>query len=358
MSRSNKEVSLDEIYNSQVLIVDDEAMNVSAITDLLYAEGYLNITGETNPLTALEQYENKPFDLLLLDINMPIIDGFEVMAKVKQINKPITPPILILTALNTQAICNRALSQGASDFIFKPFDFQETLNRIKNLLTLHLTKKHLDELNKNLELKVQEKTQELMQTKLKVVEHLGFAAEYRDNETAAHTIRVGEYSKLLALHYGLSEDRAELLHRAAPLHDIGKIGIPDNILLKPGKFTPPEWEVMKTHTTIGGEILAKDTDPLIVMARTIALSHHERWDGTGYPNGISGQDIPIEGRIVMIADVFDALTMVRPYKRAWTLEETITQIKKDSGGLFDPDLVKLFLTLIDEFIAIRKKHLD
>lgn len=347
-----------ELYQSQILIIDDEPMNVDIMTDLLETEGYENITSETNPIKGLNLYEKRSFDIILLDINMPELDGFGVMKKIKFMNKPLVPPILILTALHRQEICNRALESGATDFINKPFNSDEALNRIKNLLNSYHTKKHLIEINDNLENLVNIRTKELIESKLKVIQHLGFAAEYRDTETAAHTIRVGEYSRLLGKKLGLENKMVDLLHQAAPLHDIGKIGIPDAILLKPGKFEPDEWKIMKTHTSIGAEILENDNDPLIVMARSIALNHHEKWNGKGYPNGLSGNNIPIEGRIVMLADVYDALTMVRPYKAAWTTEETIAFIKKESGTSFDPDIVHLFLGIINDFLTIRQECLD
>ncbi len=347
-----------EYYSSRILIIDDEPMNVELISDLLEDDGYLDISSSNDPLEGLELYKQHDFDIILLDINMPKLDGFGVMAEIKQINKLLTPPILVLTALHDQKVCNRALKSGATDFIYKPFNPEEAINRVKNLLTTHIIKKQMIDVNNNLENLVDARTQELMDTKLKVIEHLGFAAEYRDTDTAAHTIRVGEYARLLAESLGLDKETTDLLHHAAPLHDIGKIGIPDAILLKPGKFEPDEWTIMQTHSQIGAEILENDNDPLIVMARTIALTHHEKWNGKGYPNKISGEDIPIEGRIVMLADVYDALTMVRPYKKAWTVEETIALIKEESGTSFDPNIVTHFLALVDDFVEVRNQHQD
>ncbi len=346
------------LSQSKILIIDDEPMNLSLMIDLLECEGYEYIVAETNPEKGLILYEKKEFDILLLDINMPGLDGFEVMQKIKEMNKEMTPPILVLTASHQQEICNRALESGATDFISKPFNSDEALNRIKNLLYSYHTKKQLISMNCNLENLVKLRTHELTESKLKVIQHLGFAAEYRDTETAAHTIRVGEYSRLLGQKLRLDSDMVDLLHQSAPLHDIGKIGIPDAILLKPGKFEPEEWEIMKTHASIGAEILENDNDPLIVMARSIALTHHEKWNGQGYPCGLSGNKIPIEGRIVMLADVYDALTMIRPYKTAWTTEETITFIKKESGISFDPEIVHQFLNVSNEFAEIRKEYLD
>lgn len=339
-------------FLSMILVVDDEPQNVELLTELLSHEGYQNILCETDPEKALSFYNHIDFDLILLDIKMPKIDGFEVMAQIEQINKPLSPPILVMTAQKDQKLCNRALSCGGTDFIYKPFDSEEALNRINNLLVAHNYRKRLSNNNINLEYQVQHRTKALLDTQLKVIKHLGSAAEFRDNETAAHTMRVGEYSKLLARGYGLNSKTAELILHAAPLHDIGKIGIPDSILFKPGKLTPDEWEIMKTHTSIGAKILEKDEEPLIKLAHSIALSHHEKFNGEGYPNGLSGNNIPIEGRIVMLADVYDALTMKRPYKPAWSIADTTKFIKQSSGSQFDPDLVALFLTLQDDFIEI------
>ena len=307
---------------------------------------------------ALENYKQNTYDLILLDINMPELDGLSFIQEVKKINKPLLPPILVLTGLRDQTICNQALESGATDFIYKPFNFSEAINRIKNLLSAHINKKRLIELNENLEQTVVARTQQLMDTKLKVIQHLGYAAEYRDTETASHTIRVGEYSRLLGQQLGLDNKTIELLHRAAPLHDIGKIGIPDAILLKPARLEADEWKTMQDHSIIGAQILEDDDDPLIVMARTIALTHHEKFNGQGYPDGLTGEDIPIVGRIVMLADVYDALSMVRPYKEAWTNDKIIELIKKESGTSFDPHIVEIFLSLVDEFSEIRQKLID
>jgi len=353
-----KTISIQELKNSQILVVDDEAGNLEIARELLEEEGYIQVTTELSSIKAIELYKNKRFDLLLLDLNMPEMNGFEVMSALADIPRDSPAPILILTALNDQMTCNQALSSGATDFLSKPFNLQEALNRIQNILLSHHYQKKLFNINELLEQQVKVRTQELLDSKLKVIQHLGFAAEYRDTETAAHTIRVGEYSRVLGEKLGLDEQFIKLLNHAAPLHDIGKIGIPDAVLLKPGGFDAGEWSIMKGHAAIGGKILENDDDPLIKMARTIALTHHEKWNGSGYPNGLKGLNIPIEGRIVMLADVFDALMMERPYKKEWTIEETVCLIKKESGVSFEPKLVDLFLTVVDEFIEIRQGYKD
>jgi putative two-component system response regulator len=210
-----------------------------------------------------------------------------------------------------------------------------------------------------LEQVVYERTREIRETRLQVVQRLGRAAEYRDNETGRHILRMSHMSALLAAQCsGWTEDDAEVLLHASPMHDIGKIGIPDAILLKPGKLTPEEWKIMQTHTTIGGDILSGDTSDLLRMAREIALSHHEKWDGSGYPLGLAGEAIPLTGRIVALADVFDALTSQRPYKNAWSIEDTLQLIRSEAGGHFDPQLVVLFLELIPEVLAIRDRYAE
>jgi len=212
--------------------------------------------------------------------------------------------------------------------------------------------------NKTLEKRVQERTQELFQTQLEIIKRLGLAAEYRDNETGLHIVRMSQISALLAKAAGLDDVEAEMVLNASPMHDIGKIGIPDHILLKPGKLNSEEWVTMQTHTTIGARILSGHHSSLLEMACEIALTHHEKWDGSGYPKGLKGNDIPLTGRIVALADVFDALTSERPYKHAWTARDAVTLIKEDSGKHFDPRLVEQFLSLLPEIVAIKEKYAE
>lgn len=347
-----------QIKNAQILIVDDEPINISLLKDILEVDGYQNLTTTTDALEAVELYQSCHFDLVLLDISMPVMDGFQVIQHFQQKKLVLPPPILVITALHDHETCHRAFAMGAKDFVTKPFDYESTLCRVSNLLNMQLSHCSLWHYGETLELRVQERTKELIDTQLQIVKHLSNAAEYRDNETAAHTIRVGWYSKVLAEHVGLSTKEQELILNTAPMHDVGKIGIPDHILLKPGKFDPHERVIMNTHTTIGAEILSHNKNKLIQTARTIALTHHEKWNGKGYPNGLAGEDIPIQGRIVMVADVFDALTMQRPYKKAWPIEDAVALIKEESGTSFDPRLVDIFLDILPEFIAIREKYHD
>jgi len=260
---------------------------------------------------------------------------------------------VILTAQHGQDFLLRALNSGARDFITKPFYCNELLARVRNMLDAQLMHRMLYDQKAVLNEMVQTRTDELRRTRLQVVQQLGRAAEYRDNETGNHILRMSHISALLAKSIGWNEADCELMLHASPMHDIGKIGIPDHILLKPGKFEPEEWEIMKTHAVIGANILEGDDSELMKCAGEIALTHHEKWDGSGYPYGLSGEAIPLVGRIAALADVFDALTSVRPYKEAWTVEAAVDLIKENRGTHFDPDLVTVFLEQLPGILKIR-----
>lgn len=263
-----------------------------------------------------------------------------------------------MTAELTQQTRERALSNGAKDFITKPFDQSEVIQRINNMLEVRLLHKQVRSQNETLEQQVRQRTQELEQSRLEIIKRLGRAAEYKDNETGNHILRMSHFAQMLASAAGLSRELADNILLAAPMHDIGKIGIPDNILLKPGKLDPDEWEIMKTHVNIGADLLDGTNIPLLMMARNIALSHHEKWDGTGYPKGLSGENIPIEGRICAICDVFDALTSQRPYKQAWPVEEAVAFLRHQKGKHFEPELVELFEHILDDVLSYRSAHMD
>ncbi len=347
-----------QIKSAKILVIDDELVNVELVKEMLDISGYSNITGVSDPEQGLELYRDQDFDLVLLDILMPKMDGFEVMTRMKQLGKAVPPPILVLTALSDLRIRLKALDQGARDFLSKPFEIDEAVCRIFNLLEMHLAQKQLSQYNDRLKKEVEKATFELQKTQLEIVHRLGAAAEYRDTETGAHTLRVGYYTECLAKALGYADSAADLLLHAAPMHDIGKIGIPDSVLLKRGKLDAQEWSIMKSHTTIGAEILSGDTSQVMQMARVIAFSHHEKWNGSGYPEGLSGKDIPMEGHIVSVADVFDALTMVRPYKRAWSVDEAVNFIQEGSGRDFSPKLVTAFLDHLPDITAIRERYSD
>jgi len=331
---------------SRILIIDDQSSNVLLLEGILDEEdytGYRSITDSRHALPIFLEYQP---DLILLDLQMPFMDGFEVMHQLRAcMPSSIFLPILVLTADITPETKRQALAEGANDFLTKPFDPMEVILRIKNLLRTRALHLQLQDQNQLLEQKVRERTAELEETQVEILERLALAAEYRDDDTGEHTQRVGRTSGLIAQALGLPEAQVELIRRAAPLHDVGKIAIPDAILLKPGKLTVEEFELMKTHTTLGAKMMSGGRFPLLQLAEEIALTHHEHWDGAGYI-GLRGESIPIAGRIVSVADVFDALTYIRPYKKAWPLSDAIEEIQRQSGRQFDARVVEAFLAVI------------
>jgi putative two-component system response regulator len=329
---------------AKILIVDDQEANVRLLEKILKRAGYADLSSIRDPRKVLPVFLEHQPDLILLDLNMPHLDGIGVMRQLAPyIPEGAYVPILVLTADILPAAKQTALSIGAKDFLTKPFDTTEVLLRIHNLLETRCLYVKLQNLNETLEAKVRERTQELEEAQFEMLERLALAAEFRDDDTGQHTQRVGQLASIVARAAGLPEQQCELIRQAAKLHDIGKIGIPDSILLKPGKLLAEEYAQMKFHTAWGAEILAASRFPMIQLAAEIAMYHHERWDGTGY-NGMSGEEIPLPARIVALADVFDVLTHVRPYKEAWPLEDTLAEIRSQSGRLFDPKLVEMFLS--------------
>lgn len=343
------------LNNERLIIIDDEAVNLKLLDKMLRGHGYQDLVLVDDPRKVIDLYKAARPDLILLDINMPHLDGYQVMEQLKALNDPLLPPIVILTAQHGKDYLLRALAAGARDFVTKPFDRNELLMRVRNLLDAQLAHRMMHEQKQVLEEMVQVRTDELRRTRLQVVQRLGMAAEYRDEETGSHILRMSHFSTLLARAIGWSDADCELILNASPMHDIGKIGIPDAILLKPGKFEPHEWEIMKTHATIGGKLLAGDESELMRMAQVIALTHHEKWDGSGYPNGLAGEAIPQSGRITALADVFDALTSERPYKKAWTVEAAVSLINENSGKHFDPKLVEVFIQHLPHILEIRER---
>ncbi len=340
------------VKNARILIVDDQDTNVQLLERILRTAGYTDFRSTTDPRRVLSVFAELQPDLILLDLHMPHLDGFMVMESLKPlIVTGSFLPIIVLTADITPEAKRRALADGARDFLTKPFDPIEVLLRIDNLLETRFLHSKLLTQNQMLEEKVGERTRDLENAHIEVLERLARAAEYRDDATGRHTKRVGQLSGLLARALGLPLEEVLLIRRAAPLHDVGKIGIPDHILLKEGPLTPDEFELMQGHTTIGANILAGGWFPLLRMAEEIALTHHERWDGSGYPRGLEEEGIPLPGRIVAVADTFDALTHVRPYKAAWTVEDALTEIRRCSGKQFDPEIVAALMTLQAEPLA-------
>lgn len=341
-----------------IFIIDDEPTNLRLLERMLGGQGYQDLVLFDDPRQVLAGYASQQPDLILLDINMPHLDGFELMAQLQALQDPLLPPIVILTAQHGKDFLLRALAAGARDFITKPFDRNELLMRVRNLLDAQLAHRLLHDQKAVLEHMVRVRTEELSRTRLQIVQRLGMAAEYRDEETGNHIMRMSHICALLAQACGWSPAQCELILHASPMHDIGKIGIPDAILLKPGKFEPAEWEIMKTHAVIGAKLLEGDDSDLLDMARQIALNHHEKWDGSGYPAGLAGEAIPEAARIAALADVFDALTSARPYKKAWPVDEAVALIQAQSGQHFAPDLVPIFLQNLPEILQICQRFAD
>jgi len=351
-------MSTEALRGECILVVDDEPTNLKLLDRMLRGQGYQNLVLVEDPRKVVDLYRTIHPDLILLDINMPHLDGYQVMEQLKALNDPLLPPIVILTAQHSKDYLLRALAGGARDFIGKPFDRNELLMRVRNLLDAQLAHRLVHSQKVVLEKMVRARTEELRRTRLQVVQRLGMAAEYRDEETGNHILRMSHICALIARAIGWSEEGCDLILNASPMHDIGKISIPDAIMLKPEKFEPHEWEIMKTHAVIGGKLLDGDDSDLMRMAREIALTHHEKWDGSGYPNGLAGEAIPLAGRIAALADVFDALTSVRPYKQAWTVEAAVNMIKENSDKHFDPQLVEVFLRELPGIVAIRERFAE
>ena len=329
------------------MIIDDEPANVLVLERMLEHWGCATIASSTDPRQALALYDSFHPDIILLDLMMPHLDGYAVMAQLQAaIPQDEYLPILVLTADTSTETRHKALAAGAKDFLTKPFDRIDFSLRIGLLAEARFLHARLQQQNRTLEEKVRERTELLSQAETDAVECLALAAEFRDDDTGQHAQRVGKGTALLAACLGLDRGQTDLLRRAAPLHDVGKIGIPDQILLKPGKLTADEFTLMKRHTTIGAQILARHHTPTMQVAATIALSHHERWDGSGYPNGLVGTEIPLAGRLVGIVDVFDALTHSRPYKRAWPVADALAEIARGAGQQFDPDAAAALAALI------------
>jgi putative two-component system response regulator len=345
-----------------VLAVDDLDLNLRIMRDVLKDLGDIEILEARNGREALNCLAQRPaVDIVLLDLEMPVMNGYETLRHLKIHERFREIPVIVVTSEKSEV--KKILEMGANDFMSKPFDPEELKLRVMN----HVRSKKLGDLTRDmtgvLEKEIVRKTSALRnalsfskEAEFEISLRLGRAAEYRDLETGMHIRRISEISKELAILRGLSHDECEIVRHASPLHDVGKIGIPDRILLKPGKLDAEEFQLMKMHAAIGGRILDNgEKFPVIRAGRIIALQHHERWDGTGYPHGLAGADIHIYGRIVMVADVFDALTSERPYKKPFSLEKTFEIMQGDRGVFFDPELLDLFMDNRAEFIRIKEE---
>jgi putative two-component system response regulator len=325
---------MNTVNQPLILAVDDEASNLQLLRQIL--QDHYRLRFAKDGPRALDLAREELPDLILLDVMMPGMSGYEVCAALKADPALAAVPVIFVTALNDTADELEGFEAGAVDYITKPVSPPIVRARVRTHLSLV-------------------RMEELRASRLEIVQRLGLAAEYKDNETGLHVIRMSHFARILGLAAGMTDAEADDLLHAAPMHDVGKIGIPDRVLLKPGPLDADEWQIMKGHAQIGAEIIGQHDHGVLALARNIALTHHEKWDGSGYPNGLAGAAIPLEGRICAIADVFDALTSVRPYKKAWTEEEAVDFLVKQKGRHFDPVLVDLFLEQMPAIRAIRER---
>jgi putative two-component system response regulator len=365
---------------AKVMIVDDEVFNIKVVQTHLSLAGYKHFITTTQPALVMAMIAKEMPDVILLDIMMPEISGLEILRTLRATESLSHIPTIILTAAESEQIKMEALELGATDFLNKPVNLAELVVRVRNVLLVKAHQDHLKRNTRELADQVRRRTAELAASRLELIHCLARVAEYRDNETGRHVIRVGRYAGVIARQLGLEDQYVELLEHAAPLHDMGKVGIPDAVLLKPGKLTPEEvvvmqkhssygkhafepmseeeWQAFKSHTFLGEMIMDVQSSPLIAMASKIALTHHERWDGTGYPLGLAGEDIPLASRITAVADVFDALTSRRPYKPPFPLNRCFEIMQEGRGTQFDPQVIDAFMACRDAIVAIRMELAD
>ena len=330
-----------EPTDGRILIVDDEPANVALLTQVLSKNGYHNLLALSDSTGVIDLMKDWDPDLILLDLHMPNVDGITLLVEIRTRLMLPELPIVVITADSTVAARTAALGAGATDFLLKPIDIVEVTLRVRNLLRIRKLHRQLSEHTSLLEQRVETRTAELAASQREILERLAIAGEYRDDTTGRHTQRVGAFSVRLATVLGLASDEIENIKYATPLHDIGKIAVPDEILLKPGPLTAAEYDRVKLHITVGAAILAGGASPILQLAEQVALNHHERWDGSGYL-GIAGLRIPQAARIVAVADVFDALITARPYKEAWPIDKATAEIVRLSGHHFDPEVVEAF----------------
>lgn len=338
------------LSKQSILVVDDTPENIDLLSELL-KDDYRVRVATTGERALKIVYSDEPPDLILLDIMMPGLSGLEICRRLKANPDRRRIPIIFVTAMSTIEDEERGLQLGAVDYITKPISPPIVKARVRTHLALY-------DQSRELERMVHQRTRELMTTRQQIIRRLGRAAEFKDNETGNHVLRMSHYARLIATAHGLGEAAADIIFNTAPMHDIGKIGIPDSILLKPGKLNAEDWKIMHQHPIMGAEIIGKHENELLETARIIALSHHEKWDGSGYPQGLKGEDIPLEGRIVAIADVFDALVSVRPYKKAYSIKESLATMEAEIGKHFDPALMYSFQEVLPEILRVKEIYAD
>jgi len=334
---------------AQILVIDDEPSIVRLLTRALQNAGYTAVTGFTDPQEALNFVDQQMPDLIVLDVNIPGMSGYDFLTRLSErLRQDVFLPVLMISGLPEPDTRLQALQAGAMNFLTKPIDLDVFLASVKSLLETRFLSLRLYTARGILEKLVQERTEELKRAHIELLERLAKVAEYRDDATGRHTERVGELCRLLAEELGLPPEQVPLIARTAPLHDLGKVAIPDAILLKRGLLNEEERQIMRRHAALGAEILSGGTSELVQMAEQIALHHHERWDGKGYPNGLKGEQIPLAARIVAVADSFDALIHKRPYKEAWTIPDAMEEMRRERGGQFDPQVVDALFRLYEQ----------
>lgn len=342
----------------KVLIVDDQYTNLLLFKTLVSKIDGSEVVTFEDPLQALDWCQKSTADLVILDYMMPRINGLEFVARFRQLKHCDDVPLLMITADHEKELRYQALQNGVNDFLTKPIDKFEFQARVKNMLLIRQQQLALKDRAIHLEMEVEKATEDIRQREQETINRLSYAAEFRDPETGAHILRMSHYALLIAQKLKLPGSQQNVLLQSAPMHDIGKVGIPDHILLKPGPLTDDEFTVIKMHPRIGNQILAGSRAELLCAAAEISLTHHEKFDGSGYPQGLYGDQIPLFGRICAVADVFDALTSARPYKKAWPVEQAIAVLKDGAGSHFDPGCVKAFLSAPDAIETIRTTYMD
>ena len=366
----------DEMYDGRIMIVDDEPINIKLVQKYLRDAGYQNFVTTTDSRQAVELIHRELPDVIVLDVMMPHVSGLNILEVVRSDRELANIPVLFLTASTDEQIKSHALELGATDFLTKPVKPTELIPRIKNSLILKAHQDQLAAYSKRLEFEVRQRTEELLRSREEVIHILACAAEYRDHETGNHVIRVGRYAGIIAKQLGCSQIRCDLIAQAAILHDVGKIGIPDSILHKPSRLESDEMQRMQSHCEIGMNILrarasyekivshkkgrqdSRSESPILGMASKIAMSHHEKWDGSGYPNGLAGEAIPIEGRITAVADVFDALSSRRPYKEPLPFDKCFEILEKGRQTHFDPKVIDAYFARIEEVLQVALELVD
>ncbi len=365
---------------SKIMVVDDEPFNIMVVCKHLKDVGYRSFVSTTDPTEAMALIRSESPDLVVMDVMMPKLNGLDLLLETRLDSTTRHTPVLILTASSDAETKLRALEAGATDFLAKPVDPSELVLRIRNALTVKAHQDSLAEFSRQLEDKVRQRTVEMEAARREAIHCLARAAEYRDQDTGLHVVRVGEYVGVIARRLGMSENWIELLRLAAQLHDVGKIGVSDSILLKPGRLEPDEyelmkrhcefgqtiiqpiadkeWSVLKNHTSMGKNIMQLCSSPIMQTASVIAQTHHEKWDGSGYPFGLAGEQIPIEGRMTALADVFDALSTKRPYKEALPTEACFSLIQESRGTHFDPQVVDAFFASKEDILRVKTKYAD